>query len=182
MKRIILFLTLIVLTGCKDAKKEPKIVKPDVEEVVAEGNTENAYFTLTMVAKIEKDDDMKLLYTEAEGVPFVADQIKITKVKGSPDFQTVVLRLNDKTIEPIRLRLDLGNDSEQGSITIKSLKLTQGSKMFFIESASLPKFFLPNNFIEFGNNEGEVKLKKDGDQYSPFLISRDALREILYEF
>lgn len=184
MKKLVILLAVIVsFLSCKNEKKEiEENSQNDTIEATQEDKVENSFFTGRIVARVEKDDDFKLLFTEAEGIPFVASDIVISKVKGNQEFQTIEFKIKDNKVKPVRIRLDLGNNEEQQVILIKSCEFTQGDDSFFIEGQSLKKYFSPNGFVSYGNEPGEIMLEKKEGKYSPFLISKASLHEELYKF
>lgn len=178
MKKIFLVLILVLITSCKKNKKSEEInneVKLDSTEVVSK---EYPNFTLKLIAKVTVDDRFRLLYTDELGENFSGNKIVFRKVIGSPDIQTITFELPRKDIYPARLRLNVGENSNQKSIQIEEIEIMHDDNKFSISKESFSKYFFPNKYIEL-NNEGIVNFIKADGKHFPFFVSRGPLNDEL---
>lgn len=183
MKKILFILALIFIGfSCKSDKKDNQPNTVEQKKETNEQVAETPFFTVKLIAKVEKDDKFKLLYTEDTGVPFVGKQVVRANVKGSEEFQTIEFKFKEKDIKPIRLRLDIGNNKDQKTITIKSLEFAHNDDYFIVQDSLLKRFFSPNKHIEFTKDAGVVKLMPEGDKYAPFFVSKKPLHDKLFQF
>lgn len=118
-------------------------------------------FKVTVNAIVKKNDDFCLLYTEDNSLKFNDGIWK--EVKGSENLQPVEFYFPNEVF-PTQLRMDLGKNSEQEDITIKSIKFEYLGHVREIRGPEIGVFFRADDSkCSFDTSTGIIKaLNKDG--------------------
>lgn len=180
MKKIaIAFLSLFLVLGCKNDKKSEE---PQAEEQATEEKVESIdNFTVRLKAKVELDDQFRILYTEEDGEAFTGKKAIFKEVKGSNEFQIIEFKLKQPDIYPARLRLNVGFNKEQKPIEIEYLEMLHERSSFTIPYAEFKNYFFPNKYIEYRKETGTVNFLEDDGKHLPFFVSRGPLHKVLNE-
>ncbi len=167
LKNVFLVLLLVVF-GCKDEQKKQNI-EADNEEVVLNS------FKLTLNAIVKNNDDFCLLYTEDGSLNFEKGIWK--EVKGNESEQNIIFIL-PKDIQPSQLRLDLGKNSEQEDIVIKSLKFEYLGNVREIKGPEVGVFFRADaSKCTFDHLTGTIKaLTVEGVKQTPSLYPHESVQ------
>ncbi len=120
-------------------------------------------FKVTVNAIVKKNDDFCLLYTEDNSLKFNDGIWK--EVKGSDNLQPVEFYFPNEVF-PTQLRIDLGKNSEQEDITIKSIKFEYLGNVREIRGPEIGVFFRADDSkCSFDSKTGIIKaLNKDGNK------------------
>ncbi|THD32819.1 MAG: hypothetical protein DI588_06240 [Flavobacterium johnsoniae] len=162
------FLSLSVLIGCKDDKKEP------VEKVV-EVEKPSKTFDVIIDATIKKDDKI-MVYYQDETIPWFNDEHFVeTGVVGMPDEQKVKISVPEEYI-PHNIRIDISSVAGQEPIVLKKITLKYLDKSFVIESAYLKNYFTMNDYIKYDANTNTMSfIKKEDGSYDPVMLTTEPL-------
>lgn len=169
MKLTKIFLsTLIVLliVSCKNDAKETVKDEQKLPE------TFNVSFNLT----VKKDDTFQLYYTE-DGTLNFGDALSVKSViKGSDKPQEILFKLPVDVL-PTNIRLDFGENKEQESIVVNSMKLKYFDKTFEAKENLVKKYFyLVDAQEKYDEATSTISLVKPaGQQYDPMMWSNEAL-------
>ncbi len=166
--KLILIVTLISF-GCKEI-----LHNSGTDEI-------NDFLTVIIEAKVEQDDIFEVYYSEQIGVPYDNNSKKSIFVSGSSHKQQLVFRLPDR-IYPLKLRVDLGNRSNESPIEIYSITLSTGAKKIAFSISEIADSFRANQFLSHESGTYVFKRTKVNGVYDPFLLSRDLTQEIVEIF
>ncbi|MEY8849455.1 hypothetical protein AB9K26_11595 [Psychroserpens sp. XS_ASV72] len=159
------FILLLLLTfSCKDEKRT---ADTNVQE-------KKEYFSFTINAVIEKDDEFTLFYLDEENTDIKKENSVSVKTKGSSTPQELFFQLPDDTL-PLRLLLRYGNDEKSQTIQIVDAKLSYHGKDIIVSRQNFFQFFNPNKFIDYNQEEFKAVSKEMDGTYSPTFISRKVL-------
>ena len=135
-KIVISIFSILTLISCKNEsdKKEGDQNQAELKE------TFDVNFNLT----ISKDDTFQLYYTEDGTLNFGDDRSVKSVVKGGEASQDVLFKLPADVL-PTNIRLDFGENPEQGNVLVKSMKLKYLNNSYektFSPSDPLSHYFL----------------------------------------
>jgi len=159
-------LMILVIASCKDESKEAAKDEQKLPE------TFNVSFNLT----VKKDDTFQLYYTE-DGTLNFGDALSVKSVvKGSDKPQEVLFKLPVDVL-PTNIRLDLGENKEQESIVVNSMKLKYFDKIFEAKENLVKKYFyLLEAQEKYDEATSTISLVKPaGQPYDPLMWSNEAL-------
>ena len=165
--------SILTLISCKNEsdKKEGDQNQAELKE------TFDVNFNLT----ISKDDTFQLYYTEDGTLNFGDDRSVKSVVKGGETAQDVLFKLPADVL-PTNIRLDFGENPEQGNVVVKSMKLKYLNN-------SYEKTFSPSDPLShyFYSIDTQVKLNDatstaeivhpKGQTYDPLMWSNQFLSE-----
>lgn len=180
MKRTVLILLTILTFSCKENKQEkPKNNKEKIEtqkKQVLKKEKDNV-FKLQFDIKLLENDKFRVFYAENSlDEKFNGEQMIVTSIKGSPEFQTVSIKL-PANILPYKLRVDVGENGIKNETVIefKSIKLELNGNNIIINNDIMNNFFKPNSYLE--KTEKGFKRKVVKGKYDPFLVSTALLNK-----
>lgn len=174
-----LFLNVVLVTlfiSCKEEKANDKI-NNEPQELK---ETFEVNFNLT----ISKDDTFTLYYTEDGTLNFGDENSVKAVVKASDIAQDVLFKLPADVL-PNQIRLDFGDNPEQGSILINSMKAKYITKEFSVnfndhEDGAKHYFYFLENQVNYNPLDGKATfLKPEGQIYDPLMWSNQLLSEEL---
>lgn len=166
---LLLFITITAIS-CKDEAKNQENPAPAQEENAAAANA----FKVTLTIVVKKDDDFCLLYTEDGSLNFKDGVWE--HIKGLDNEQTIQFSLpND--VFPTELRLDLGKNSEQDDLLLKSLKFEYAGKVRELNGPQIGAFFRADgNKCSYDYTTGVIKgIVKDGKKQSASLYPHEGV-------
>lgn len=105
------------------------------------------YMEVILTAIVPKDDTFQLFYLESSETQFKIPNSVRAKITGSNTFQEIKFRL-PKIYDLSQLRLDIGENFEQGPVEIKSIKFLTENGMHNFDLGKFNKLFSPNKYIE----------------------------------
>jgi hypothetical protein len=174
MKALILsgILLSIFFTSCKDDKSE----QTDVVK-------EEAPFTITVNAVVDKDSEFQIYYNEDGSENYPAEQYVNVAIKGSQEAQDLVFKLpND--VNPMNLRFDLGSTKELMEVKFNSVNIDFKGKKVSIPKESIFRNFYPNTQVVVDTLNATAKINvKEGELYDPIVGATPELKrqiETLY--
>lgn len=173
-KKIILsFLVMFALTSCKNetAKTETDKTKTELKET----------FDVNFNLVVTKDDTFKLYYTEDGTLNFGDDRAVLCVVKGSNVAQDLLFKLPADVL-PTQVRLDFGDNVEQGDIIVNSMRYkylkNTYEKVFGINEPITHYFYPLESQIKIDDTTKTVKiLNPKGQTYDPLMWSNQLLSE-----
>lgn len=179
MKRTILILIVILNFSCKENKKEnPKNEgEKEVLKVVTKKAEKDNIFKLQFEMKLLENDKIRVFYTgNSLEEKFSGEQMVVTSIKGSPEFQTVSINL-PVNILPYKLRVDVGENGikNESPIEFKSIKLELNENSIIINNDIINNFFRPNLYLEKTDNGFQRKIMEG--KYDPFFVSTPLLNK-----
>lgn len=164
-----LFLALLTV-ACKEFKEEGK---KDAAELAP---TFDVSFNLI----VPKDDMFQLFYTEDGSIVFGDDRSVRSVIKGSETAQEVIFKLPADVL-PTNIRLDFGENPNQGNIVVKSMKLSYINNSYqkvFGPTEEITHYFYPQDSqIKVDNATGTIQLLKPKGVYDPLMWSNQLLSE-----
>jgi hypothetical protein len=168
---ILIVLSLILFIGCKEDKvaEQQELVVDKVVNVVK----------VSLTTTVKKDDNFQLFFKEEDNVevPFEEQYAVWKEVKGSEQSQVIEFVLPENVL-PNYLRLDVGTNPENQSITVSNLKIEYlGKKIDINSTAFFDNYFINNPFVIVEDKAtGLIKTKKENNIYDPFFNSGENLK------
>lgn len=173
MKAKNIFISLFVLLALVSCKKETE--KKEADEKLAElKETFDVSFNLV----VEKDDTFQLYYTEDGTLNFSDDKSIKSAVKGSFDAQDVLFKLPADVL-PTNIRLDFGENPEQGSVVVNSLKLKYLNNEFNVSKDLVTQYFyLLKEQVKYDAGKSSIIILSKPEQfYDPLMWSNELLSQ-----
>lgn len=165
---IILSLILTIAFSCKNDKKAEEIKES------FKLNENKEYFSLTINAIIEYNDEFKLFYLEENEKAITKKNSVSVLVEGNILPQELKFQIT-KDIIPTKLVLMFGNDERHQKVQFVDAKLNYYDKEIFIEKERFYQFFIPNEFIEYNQEEYTAIANEKNGNYNPAFFSREIL-------
>lgn len=175
VKKLVFGLFLAVVTvACKSDKESKGEDKKDSTELAP---TYDVSFNLV----VPKDDTFQLFYTEDGSIVFGDDRSVRSIIKGSDAAQEVIFKLPQDVL-PTNIRLDFGDNPEQGNIVVKSMKLSYMNNSFqkaFGPNEQITHYFYPQETqIKVNEATSTIELlKPKGQAHDPLMWSNELLSE-----
>lgn len=168
IKILLSALTVLFLMSCKNDGKE----KETTEESGKLPETFNVSFNVT----VKKDDTFQLYYTEDKTLNFGDAMSVKTLVKGSDLSQEILFKLPVDVV-PTNIRLDLGDNKEQGSVVMHSMKLKYFNNIFEAkENLTKKYFYFQENQLKYDEATSTLTLvNTEGQTYDPLMWSNELL-------
>ncbi len=168
-KYLAIALLFIGLVSCKDEKKVPN-----------QGDTTKLpeTFDVTFNITVQKDDTFHLLYTEDSTLNFSDDKSIAVLVKGSSNPQDILFKMPVNVL-PTNIRLDFGQNKEQGDILVNSMKAKYFTKVYEIKENVVKSSFYFNDFqLTYDDKTKAVRgvISKEGT-YFPTMWSNELVRD-----
>lgn len=135
----------------------------------------NQFITFSLDIIVTQDDSFQLFYSNDFINEFKEENSVKVKVKGSKKTQTISFKLQN-SINPNRIRIDLGNNTAQKFLIIKNLKIIIDKNQIVIEKRFFNDLFKSNEFILNKTNENIFYLKTSNKIYDPYIISKSLVR------
>ena len=174
--KIILLITLFAFASCKDEKKE---VSKENNNISLQNED---YFTFSINAVIENDDEFTLFYLDVENEQIAKEKSISLQVSGSLSPQDLVFKLKEDVL-PTRLILRFGNSEKTQKIDFNESRLNYYGKEIVISKENFFQFFIPNNFINFDREAHTAVGREVDSNYDPTFFSREILEnKINYTF
>ncbi|WP_264520036.1 hypothetical protein [Flavobacterium sp. N1994] len=171
-KLISILSLFIVLTSCKN-KEESQPVETPAKAV------ENK-FTITLEAKVIKDDAFHIYYSEDGSQNFTEDKSVWVEFKGNPNPQKIKFELPEN-IYPTMLRLDLGTNKDQENIEFINLNLKYFNSTKDMKWGDFLTYFRPNELVT-GLETNLIKPIKKDPYVGPSFFPMDAMKPMLENF
>lgn len=173
-KNIVLsILMVLALTSCKNEveKKEGDKNQVELKET----------FDVNFNVIVTKDDTFKLYYTEDGTLNFADDRAVLCVIKGSATAQDVLFKLPADVL-PTQVRLDFGDNAEQGDLVINSMKFKYLKNVYeksFGPNEQITHYFYPLDAqIKIDDATKTVKLlKPSGQIHDPLMWSNQLLSD-----
>jgi hypothetical protein len=164
---IYVLLVLTLLSSCKgkEEQTEKATKEPEVFEVG---------FNLTF----SKDDVFQLYYTEDGSLNFNDEMSIRLPQKGSENSQEVVFKMPNNVL-PTNIRLDLGENPEQKSIVVNSMRLKFYDNVFEAKDSLVSRYFyLLENQVKYDNKSSVISIvTPEGVFYDPLMWSNELLTD-----
>jgi len=170
-KPVYIFIILaLFIQSCKNDSSKSQ----DSQEPQELKETFNVSFNLT----VPKDDTFQLYYTEDGSLNFSDDNSVKVVIKGSEISQDIIFKLPDNVI-PTNIRLDFGDNPEQGSIKVSEMKLKYFDKIFEAKDSLVSKYFyLLESQVKYEASTSTITIiKKEGQIYDPLMWSNQLLSD-----
>lgn len=123
-------------------------------------------------ATIVEDDKFQLFYLLDGQNGYSEKFAKWIDVIGSKDAQKILFELPD-SLKIRKLRIDIGTNTSQESITINQVKVKQRGETLLLKSKDVFKTFQPSRFIQLNQDSTSLKLFQIEERYDPYLSSID---------
>lgn len=153
--RIMLYIILLSLSGCLQSQDESEIM-------------------VTIELKMLRSDELQIFYSNKYLEPYLEQNSKTLAIKGSNTYQKYSFAIPYQTN---RIRIDLGNDSLQAPIEIKSIQLQLDGEKTLFSPLEIGSYFEFNKFARYDQSGVITTFSLDG-QYDPYFISKN-LRPLL---
>lgn len=162
----LLVLALSVFTSCKIDKSKEDVVEDTNKKVLTESKVK---ITLDMI--VPKDDTFQIYYTE-DGTPNCTEEQSVrTAVKGSTASQQVVFYVPEN-VSMTYLRIDMGENPDQGPIKINSFVYEYFGKKFESKGNDFFKYFAPTEQMIMNYEEATLTPSGKGENYDPVLYGQ----------
>lgn len=170
---VVSILVMFVLVSCKKetAKTETTNAETELKET----------FDVNFNLVVSKDDTFKLYYTEDGTLNFGDDRAVLCVVKGSEKPQDLLFKLPADVL-PTQVRLDFGDNIEQGDVVVNSMKFKYLKNVYektFGAGEDITHYFYPLEAqIKIDDASKTVKLlKPQGQVHDPLMWSNQLLSE-----
>jgi lipopolysaccharide export system protein LptA len=164
----------IKLAGTRSHLKTPVFRK------VLDPNDIKDYFQVILDVLVQKNDKFQLFYTLNPSEAISEKNSIWTNLKGSNEYQYVKFKFLEK-LSPYNFRIDIGTNTKQDSIKIRSITFRYKNNEVFVPEHLIPKFLTPNEFIEKKEGAFNLKVLKVNNtiKYDPFFnCSSELLKKI----
>ncbi|GEM53443.1 hypothetical protein [Empedobacter brevis] len=175
MKKILLSILLIssflTLSSCGDKKggRNDLSEKDEIENSNSEG------VVVILEGTFLKNDIFQLFYSN--DTTFSEQKSIKTIVYGQSILQKVLFQL-PKEVKPQSLRLDLGSNPNQTSVTIKKMEINYKDQILIMEGDTFRDYFQPTPSVEFDQVSLEYNLKPNEDgTFDPVLFGNDKVKK-----
>lgn len=165
-------IAVLILVSCKSENEKKVEDKNNVELP----ETFDVSFNVTVL----KDDTFHLLYTQDGTLNFSDDKKVALIIKGNDKPQDILFKL-PKDVLPTNIRLDLGQNKDQGEMSINSIKVKYFKNTFEHKENIVKNYFYFNDFqLSRDDKSGKVKavIGSDG-RHVPLMWSNELLSDEL---
>lgn len=182
---VLILLAFIAVVSCKkdgtpvreNSNKEIEIPVKGTSNKKKETPSYAEAFTITLDAKITKDDNFQVFYLEQGDKAFSEAKSKWLKIDGNENIQKVSFII-PKNIIPVSLRLDLGRNINQKLIYIEGITFSHKANSFYISNSEILEYFTPNGCVSVNDNS-EFLLSEvmNGEKvfYAPLCMPKEDL-------
>ncbi|MFI0429477.1 OstA-like protein [Mariniflexile sp. HMF6888] len=146
-----------------------------LREIITKEDPKN-YFQVIINAKVKKNDNFQLFYTNDISKNFSETQSLIKIVIGQEEFQNIEFQIPNKEY-PTNLRIDVGSNKDQNQLKIDSILLRYGGYEIFIPEHLIQKYFKYNDYIDLNNYT--YNLHTINKNYDPFFTCTEDLITLL---
>lgn len=165
---LVALLAFTSLISCKidNGENKPAEAAAPKEEVLATGKV-----MVTLNAVVPKDDNFQIFYNEDGSLDFNGEHTLIVSVVGNPEAQNIRFALPDDSL-PAALRLDTGENKEQGKIVVNNVTINYYDKKIEIKGGNeFLKYFQSTNVGTENATDTSVTLvtKTVDGSYDPML-------------
>jgi len=174
MKYKAIFISLFILIiSCKDEKKAKDIEGSTT--LVKVDNTDD-YFSLSIEATIEQDDDFVLYYLEGDEVNISNENSVPLKVTGSMFPQNLIFNLQEDIL-PTKLIIKYGNEQKNQKMQFYGGEINYLGEKIVMDSYKFYQFFIPNLYIDYNQKNHIAISKEKNGKYEPIFFSRKVLED-----
>jgi hypothetical protein len=167
MKQIILLLSIILFTNCKNKKSIDSL-----ELVTPEPIESNVKVVLDMI--VPKDDMFQVFYTE-DGTGNFSEEMSVRViVKGSDLSQKLVFEFSEDLLIT-NLRIDVGENTEQGQMVMNNFYVQYFDKKFKTKGKEFFHYFSPTEQIAVDYTNSTITPTGKGELYNPIFYQIDYL-------
>ncbi|MFH6767359.1 hypothetical protein V8G56_01320 [Gaetbulibacter aquiaggeris] len=165
MKAIILILSVLILTNCKNEKPIDSL-----ELVTLKPVESNVKVVLEML--VPKDDIFQVFYTE-DGTGNFSEEMSVRViVKGNSRIQKLVFELPEDLLIT-NLRIDVGENIEQGQMLMNNFCVQYFNKKFEAHGKQFFHYFSPTEQIAVDYHNSTITPTKEGELYNPIFYQID---------
>jgi len=164
MRKIILYLFILVIFGCKEGKR----TNTTQDEGLTNSNKTKLELVLQVI--VPKDDVFEVYYHEPEEKTFTSKNYVFKEIKGGSEIQEVSFTIPDN-IYPERLRIDLGKNIDQGEMIFKSARFIFGEKEYVFSEEEIKNQFKPSKFMLFDPKTRKIKTQRINNKYDPYFYT-----------
>lgn len=163
-------------------KRHEKLLTEPLYRKLASNKEPKSNFEFIINIFVEKNDKFQLFYT-IKNSRFFNEKESLTKqITGKKEFQEINFELPSNTF-PNNLRIDIGSNRSQSPIQINSITLRYKQNEIFIPKHLITKYFNPNGFINFSEENYLYKTNTLNNNnkitYDPFFIGSNNLIEFI---
>lgn len=136
----------------------------------------DSVFLIRIEVQVPRDDTFSLFYTTDNSLDFTKIKPLWMPIKGQAASQEVVFSLPKKTI-PKEIRIDFGNNKDQGNIFVKRIKISYNGKTFDAPGTLIFSYFRPDfTKTKFDATSGLLSgVVKNGIRQSPSLYPKEGI-------
>ena len=185
MKKLLLFLVVIMCFSCKEEKKSEEVSPITKEKPVSKKESETVVdnkFRIVIDGIFEKDDLILIYYTTEAEEKLNSDKFLTKKIEGKAQSQKVVFTFEEGQ-RPYNIRLDFSDNKEQGQVTLNTMILADRYNKVIINRHNLENHFSFSENMSFdkGNGilKGEVFKINDKDAYNPYILANQGFISVL---
>ncbi|WP_424004045.1 alginate O-acetyltransferase AlgX-related protein [Maribacter sp. IgM3_T14_3] len=137
---------------------------------------------VVLLAKVLQDDMFQLFYEEVEKDGFSHKKTVDVEIIGNNKFQEITFMV-PKIASLNRLRLDIGNNKNQNSIIIRSIRFSLDEQDIIYDVEAFNRLFKPNNYVKKIDKNGTFKglsaMRKNKKIFDPYFSSRRTSNELI---
>lgn len=183
-----LIILVLLLLSCNNKKEQKPNDKQELEESVLRHINNEAnitdHFQVILKFKALENDNFQLFYTEDYILDYKEKESISKGFLGKNRYQEIIFDL-PKGISPVKYRLDLGSNSEQGIINIESFTIRYEKNEIFIPEDLISIYLTPNIYIEYNPDQKKFELtsiQSDNIKtYDPYFTSSPELVRLLLD-
>lgn len=127
---------------------------------------------VSMKVLVEKDVKFQLFYCTNYSGTYEEEHSQTISITGIDSLQDVSFLLPEGS-EPLRIRIDLGENRLMSKMYLKEISFTNGKKVKSFTNYEIAEMFKFNDDAEFIQELGMIKFNNSKDMYDPYLISKN---------
>lgn len=168
--RTTLLVTLLILSSCKQEKSGNGPAEPQDQLVIE------------LFAVVPENDKFEV-YFRGQDETYLPANREEARVQGSTQIQAIVFTL-DPHVFPSYIRLDLGENRQQGEIYLEKLIFRYNQEEIVFGPEEIKTYFRPNPYLEMDFAAMKGRTRVLDTKYDPYLdsnnISKFVNKLILY--
>lgn len=143
----------------------------------------NTKTKITLDVNVPLDDQFQIYFTHDNTFSFNEWESEKANINGSKEHQKVVFYLPDN-VNITNLRIDPGENPNQGEIKINQIKIEKNTSVYVINNKEIFDYFTLINDLQYDKNTGKIKhiTSKKNSIIDPIIFSNDKMLKALKSF
>jgi hypothetical protein len=165
-------LPFMMLLSCNSAQKD---------DVAAENQSNADEVTLTLEAAFLHNDKFQIYYTNEPNVELSGENLIDKYVYGNGQMQKIDFKF-PKGVIPYKIRLDLGENTEQKSISVKNISIHYKDHVINGDDGDFMKSWTTNEALVYDTNKFIYNIELINGLHDPLFITSIDLEKKLLKF